>query len=108
MPQASGACPVFISIEYEPMCRLLDGWMRCSRLTTFQRKIKGFSQNRPCYTGITNSAKNSATCMSTPFIPPRHKLTVDDYHRMTNAGIFDEDSHVELIEGELIDMAPTS
>lgn len=36
----------------------------------------------------------------------RHKLSIDDYHRMGRAGILREDSRVELIEGELIDMAP--
>lgn len=44
--------------------------------------------------------------MNAPFILPRHKLTVDDYHAMGKAGILDEDSRIELIEGELIDMAP--
>jgi Uma2 family endonuclease len=38
--------------------------------------------------------------------PTRHKLDVDDFYRMADAGIFDEDDRVELIEGELIDMAP--
>jgi Uma2 family endonuclease len=37
---------------------------------------------------------------------PRYKLTVDDYHRMGETGILNEDSRVELIEGELIEMAP--
>lgn len=37
---------------------------------------------------------------------PRHKLSVEDYHKMGEAGILTEDSRVELIEGELIDMAP--
>jgi Uma2 family endonuclease len=36
----------------------------------------------------------------------RHKLSVEDYHRMGAAGIFAPDSRVELIEGEVIDMAP--
>jgi len=36
----------------------------------------------------------------------RHRLTVADYHRMGEAGILHEDSRVELIEGEIIDMAP--
>ena len=36
----------------------------------------------------------------------RHKLTVDDYYRMGQAGILSEDERVELIEGELIDRAP--
>ncbi len=36
----------------------------------------------------------------------RHKLDVDDYYRMADAGIIGEDDRVELIDGELIDMAP--
>lgn len=36
----------------------------------------------------------------------RHKLDVDDYHRMGAAGILHEDDRIELIEGELIEMAP--
>lgn len=36
----------------------------------------------------------------------RHRLTVDDFHHMGKAGILPEDSRVELIEGEIIDMAP--
>lgn len=36
----------------------------------------------------------------------RHRLTADDYHRMAEAGILGEDDLVELIDGELIDMAP--
>src|SRR5438034_1622223 len=35
----------------------------------------------------------------------RRLFTVDDYHRMTDAGILLEDDRVELIEGELIEMA---
>lgn len=36
----------------------------------------------------------------------RHRLTVAEYHRMAEAGIFAPDERVELIEGEVIDMAP--
>lgn len=36
----------------------------------------------------------------------RHRLSVDDYHRMEEAGILDEDDRVELIDGDLTDMAP--
>src|ERR1700689_4637763 len=36
----------------------------------------------------------------------RRALTVDEYHRMGEAGILTEDDRVELIEGELIEMAP--
>lgn len=36
----------------------------------------------------------------------RHQFTVADYHRMAEAGILAEDDRVELIEGEIVDMAP--
>ena len=35
-----------------------------------------------------------------------HHLSVDDFHKMGEAGILHEDDRVELIEGALIDMAP--
>ena len=35
----------------------------------------------------------------------RHLLTVDDYARMTETGVLAPDARVELIEGELIEMA---
>jgi len=37
---------------------------------------------------------------------PRRLSTVDEYHRMGEAGILTEDDRVELIEGELVAMAP--
>lgn len=36
----------------------------------------------------------------------RHRLTVEEYHRMGEAGILAPDARVELIEGEIVDMAP--
>jgi Uma2 family endonuclease len=36
----------------------------------------------------------------------RHRLSVHDYRRMGEAGVFEPDARVELIEGEVIDMAP--
>lgn len=38
--------------------------------------------------------------------PRRHRISVDDYYRMAAAGILRQDSRVELIEGEIIDMTP--
>ncbi len=32
---------------------------------------------------------------------PRHRLTVDEYHRLGEAGILGEDDRVELLEGQL-------
>ena len=37
---------------------------------------------------------------------PRRLFTVDEYHRMGEAGILTDDDRVELIEGELVAMAP--
>jgi Uma2 family endonuclease len=39
-------------------------------------------------------------------MPPRRPFTVDEYHRMVKAGILREDDRVELIEGEIVEMAP--
>jgi Uma2 family endonuclease len=36
----------------------------------------------------------------------RHRLSVGDFQRMAEAGIFQEDDRVELIEGEIVDMTP--
>ena len=37
---------------------------------------------------------------------PRRAFTVDDIHRMIEAGIFDENERFELIEGDLVMMSP--
>ncbi len=44
--------------------------------------------------------------MSAVFTATRHKLTVEAYHDLGATGHLTEDDRVELIEGELIDMAP--
>ena len=36
----------------------------------------------------------------------KHRISVDAYHRMGDAGVFAPDARIELIEGEIIDMAP--
>jgi Uma2 family endonuclease len=38
--------------------------------------------------------------------PRRHRLSVVDYYRMAEVGILSPDARVELIDGEIIDMAP--
>jgi len=36
----------------------------------------------------------------------RHRFTVEEYHRMAEAGLLSEDDRVELIDGEIIEMTP--
>ena len=36
----------------------------------------------------------------------RRRFTVEEYHRMGASGILSEDDRVELIEGEVVEMAP--
>ena len=38
--------------------------------------------------------------------PKPHRLTVDDYYRMAEAGVLSPGDRTELIKGEIIDMAP--
>jgi len=74
-------------------------------------RITGLNSNERCMPPsrtpiVTRSALDRSTTMNAVFTPTRHKLTVDDYHKLGDAGVLNEDSRVELIEGELIEMAP--
>jgi hypothetical protein len=44
--------------------------------------------------------------MGVPLSVPRRTLTVDEYRKISAAGVFREDDRIELIEGELVIMAP--
>ena len=46
-----------------------------------------------------SSLQNASLCQ-------RYRLTVAHFHRMTELGIFAEDEHLELVEGDLIRMSP--
>ena len=37
-----------------------------------------------------------------------HRMSADEYHRVIDAGGFDEDARIELIDGLLLDMSPKS
>ncbi len=41
-----------------------------------------------------------------PLLLVRHRVTVDEYYRMAEVGVLAPDARVELIDGEIIDMAP--
>jgi Uma2 family endonuclease len=49
------------------------------------------------------SAETTALLLESPRL-----LSVDEYHRMIEVGIFDEDEHVELLEGVIVTMTPQS
>lgn len=49
----------------------------------------------------TNARRSTGTTGGKP-----HLFTVWDYHRMTEAGVLNEDSRVELIQGQIISMSP--
>src|SRR5437870_779657 len=36
----------------------------------------------------------------------RHRFTLEEYERMVEAGVFQEDARLELIKGELVEMPP--
>ena len=36
----------------------------------------------------------------------RRRFTADEYHQMGRAGILSEDDRLELLEGEIVEMAP--
>lgn len=62
---------------------------------------------RACLDAAGPPPQNDAMgALDIPLPLARHRLTVEEYYRMAEAGILSPDDRVELIEGEVIDMAP--
>jgi len=38
--------------------------------------------------------------------PQRRRFTIEEYHRLAEAGVFRENERLELIEGEIVEMSP--
>lgn len=49
-----------------------------------------------------------ATMLGSELHMPIRRISVDDYHRMAEAGVFRDNERVELLDGLLISMAPIS
>ena len=50
----------------------------------------------------------TTTSTPTDVMPKRRLFTTLEYHQMAEAGILDEDSRVELLDGEILEMPPIS
>lgn len=44
--------------------------------------------------------------MAKAFAPAPYRFSVDEWHQMGEAGLFDEDARVELLDGEVVTMSP--
>lgn len=53
-----------------------------------------------------NLAQDSLQNTLDSSVPHRYRLTLAAYHQLANVGVFNEDSRLELIEGDLIAMPP--
>lgn len=47
----------------------------------------------------------AATVQSPPIVYERKRFTVEEYHRLGEVGVLHEDDRIELIDGELVEMA---
>src|SRR6266567_752260 len=56
------------------------------------------------FTMVARATSRTGKGYVAPALPTRRCFTVDDYYRMTKAGIFGRDERTELLEGEIIQM----
>jgi Uma2 family endonuclease len=55
---------------------------------------------------IRGRGRDDAMSVHTDSWPRPHRLSVDEFRRMADTGVLAPDARVELIDGEIIDMAP--
>ena len=70
---------------------------------------RGASPRRQARGEAGYNPPHRSTLMSTlmqEHLPRRHRITVEHFYRMAEAGLFAEDERVELIDGEIIDVPP--
>src|SRR5437762_11902787 len=58
----------------------------------------------PCPPGPLLPPPRTSDTMAMPLAA--HRFTVDEYHRMAEAGVFHEDDRLELIDGLVVEMSP--
>lgn len=51
------------------------------------------------------TAREAARALERPAVPTPRRFTVDEYHRMAEAGVFHPDERVELLDGVVITVA---
>jgi hypothetical protein len=60
----------------------------------------------PCYLELMSTGPSPSDSRSVLALEPQRRLSVEDYHRMIEAGVFGEDERLELLEGVIVEMSP--
>ena len=61
---------------------------------------------RPVGQRRTLHVRGATNLAAVSVLPERHLVTVDEFDRMVDAGVFAPDRRLELIDGEMVDMSP--
>jgi uncharacterized OsmC-like protein/Uma2 family endonuclease len=64
------------------------------------------SAHSSCYGDLMSAGPSPHDLQAALDREPKRLLSVEEYHRMIAAGVVDEDEHVELLEGVIVEMSP--